>query len=87
MFLPPDGFILIVGTSRVGDIETLSKPIQSKLVDIIKNEDMDQLTGVVIRSKSQVRYFLTSTSGSDLVAAAESIGIIGGLTDNSRLIG
>ena len=89
MFLSPDGFRPVAGTSRVGDIEleTLSKPIQSTLVDIIKNEDMDQLTGVVIRSKSQVRYFLTSTSGSDLVAAAESIGIIGGLTDSSGSIG
>ena len=50
MFLSPDGFRPVAGTSRVGDVEleTLSKPIQSTLVDIIKNEDMNALTGVVI---------------------------------------
>ena len=83
MFLSPDGFRPVAGTSRVGDIEleTLSKPIQSTLVDLIKNEDMDALTGVVIRSKSQVRYFVTSTNGSNVVAATDAIGIIGGLTE------
>jgi hypothetical protein len=88
MFLSPDGFRPVAGTSRVGDIEleTLSKPIQSTLVDLIKNEDMDALTGVVIRSKSQVRYFVTSTNGSNVVAATDAIGIIGGLTDTSGSI-
>ena len=85
MFLSPSGLRPVAGTSRIGDVElqTLSNPIQSTLVDLIKNEDMDALVGVVIRAKSQVRYFVTSTSGSDLVAAGESIGIIGGLTDSS----
>ena len=89
MFLSPDGFRPVAGTSRVGDIEleTLSKPIQSTLVDLINNEDMDELTGVVIRSKSQVRYFVTSTVGSTLQVPSESIGIIGGLTDSSGSIG
>jgi len=88
MFLSPDGFRPVAGTSRVGDIEleTLSKPIQSTLVDLIKNEDMDALTGVVIRSKSQVRYFVTSTNGGSVVAATDAIGIIGGLTDTSGSI-
>ena len=88
MFLSPDGFRPVAGTSRVGDIEleTLSKPIQSTLVDLIKNEDMDALTGVVIRSKSQVRYFVTSTNGSNVVAATDAIGIIGGLTESQGQI-
>ena len=88
MFLSPDGFRPVAGTSRVGDIEleTLSKPIQSTLVDLIKNEDMDALTGVVIRSKSQVRYFVTTTNSGTVVAATDAIGIIGGLTDTSGSI-
>ena len=88
MFLSPDGFRPVAGTSRVGDIEleTLSKPIQSTLVDLIKNEDMDALTGVVIRSKSQVRYFVTTTTGGSVVSAESSIGIIGGLTQSSGQI-
>lgn len=85
MFLAPDGFRPVAGTSRIGDVEleTVSKPIQATLVDIIKNEDMDTLNGVVIRSKSQIRYFIGGSS----TAATDSIGIIGGLTDSSGSIG
>jgi len=88
MFLSPDGFRPVAGTSRVGDIEleTLSKPIQSTLVDLIKNEDMDALIGVVIRSKSQVRYLVTTTIGNTVQSASESVGIIGGLTNSSGSI-
>ncbi len=85
MFLAPDGFRPVAGTSRIGDVEleTVSKPIQATLVDIIKNEDMDTLNGVVIRSKSQIRYFIGDSSTS----ASDSIGIIGGLTNSSGSIG
>ena len=88
MFLSPNGLRPVAGTSRIGDVEleTLSKPIQSTLLDLIKNEDMDALTGVVIRSKSQVRYFVTTTTGGSVVSAASSIGIIGGLTQSSGQI-
>jgi hypothetical protein len=85
MFLAPDGFRPVAGTSRIGDVEleTVSKPIQATLVDIIKNEDMDTLNGVVIRSKSQIRYFI----GDSTTDASDSIGIIGGLTNSSGSIG
>lgn len=81
MFLAPDGLRPVSGTSRIGDIElgSISKKIQATLVDLIKNEDMSTLNGVVIRSKSQVRYFIGGSS----VAVGDSIGIIGGLTENS----
>ena len=48
---------------------------------------MSELTGVVIRSKSQVRYFVTSTVGNALQVPGESVGIIGGLTNSSGSIG
>lgn len=85
MFLAPDGFRPCASTSRIGDVEleTLSKPIQATLVDIIKNEDMTTLNGVVIRSKSQVRYFIGDSS----VDATDGLGIIGGLTNSSGSIG
>ena len=84
MFLAPDGFRPVAGTSRIGDVEleTVSKPIQATLVDLIANTDMDTLNGVVIRSKSQIRYFIGDAS----LAASDSIGIIGGLTDSSGSI-
>ena len=89
MFLSPSGFRPVAGTSRIGDVEleTLSKPIQTTLVDLIANEDMDALIGVVIRSKSQVRYLVTSTVGSDLQVVGESVGIIGGLIDSGGSLG
>ena len=85
MFLSPDGFRPVAGTSRIGDVEleTVSKPIQATLIDTIKNFDMDTLNGVVIRSKSQIRYFI----GDDAVAATDSFGLIGGLTDSQGSIG
>ena len=84
MFLAPDGFRPVAGTSRIGDVEleTVSKPIQATLVDFIKNNSMDTLNGVVIRSKSQVRYFV----GTDSVGVTDSIGIIGGLSNSTGAI-
>ena len=79
MFLAPDGFRPVASTSRIGDVEleTLSKSIQATLVDVIKDNDMDTLNGVVIRSKSQVRYFF----GAPATSVADSEGIVGGLTE------
>ena len=84
MFLAPDGFRPCASTSRIGDVEleTLSKPIQATLVDLIANEDMTTLNGVVIRSKSQIRYFI----GDSTTDASDSIGILGGLTNNGGAI-
>jgi hypothetical protein len=84
MFLSPDGFRPVAGTSRIGDVEleTVSKPIQATLVDLIANSDMDTLNGVVIRSKSQIRYFIGDAS----ISASDSIGIIGGLTNSTGSI-
>lgn len=84
MFLAPDGFRPVAGTSRIGDVEleTVSKPIQATLVDLIQNYDMTTLNGVVIRSKSQVRYFV----GDDTIDAIDSAGIIGGLSNNGGSI-
>lgn len=84
MFLAPDGLRPVAGTSRIGDVEleTISKSIQGALVDITQNFDMSTLNGVVIRSKSQVRYFI----GDDTNFAADSLGVIGGLSDSSGSI-
>lgn len=89
IFLAPDGLRPVAGTSRIGDIEleTVSKSIQSTLLDIIQNEDLTTLDGVVVRSKSQVRYFVTSLDGDGaVVPQAESRGIVGGLTDSAGAI-
>jgi hypothetical protein len=85
IFLAPDGFRPVAGTSRIGDveIETISKPIQSRIVELLERATEDTLNSVVIRKKSQVRFFF----GDDDTAAVSSIGIVGGLTNNGGEIG
>jgi hypothetical protein len=84
LFLAPDGFRPVAGTSRIGDVEleTVSKAIQVRLVDMIKDYDMDTMNGVVIRSKSQVRFFV----GDETFNVQDSYGIIGGLADQDGSI-
>jgi len=77
MFLSPDGFRPVAGTSRIGDveIETISKPIQLLITDIINNTDIKEMNVVAVRNKSQVRFFY----GGDDFDRTTSFGIIGGL--------
>ena len=71
LFLSQDGLRPIAGTARIGDVnlETVSKNIQSIFTDVVFDIDLDTLNAVVIRQKSQFRYFF---------GAADSQGIIGG---------
>ena len=84
MFLAPDGLRPVAGTSRIGDVEleTISKSIQGALVDIVENFDMDTLNGVVIRTKSQVRFFI----GDSTINPSDSLGVIGGLSQSTGSI-
>lgn len=86
VFLAPDGIRPVAGTSRIGDVEleTISKSIQSILVDLPVDYDLDTLlTGVVIRTKSQLRYFV----GDDQREQQDSAGIIGGLRTSDQKLG
>jgi len=86
VFLAPDGIRPVAGTSRIGDVEleTISKSIQSILVDLPIDYDLDTLlTGVVIRTKSQLRYFV----GDDTREQSDSVGIIGGLRTSDQKLG
>ena len=71
LFLSQDGLRPVSGTDKIGDVnlETVSKDIQSIFTDIIFDIDLDTLNAVVIRQKTQFRYFF---------GAAESQGVIGG---------
>jgi hypothetical protein len=71
LFLSQDGLRPVSGTDKIGDVnlETVSKDIQSIFTDIVFDIDLDTLNAVVIRQKTQFRYFF---------GAADSQGIIGG---------
>ena len=83
LFLASDGIRPIQGTARIGDIEleTVSKPIQQILQALPSLYDLDNMSSVVIRNKTQFRYFFPSTS------IASSEGIIGGLRFADRRAG
>ena len=85
LFLASDGIRPIQGTARIGDIElqTISKPIQQLLQGLPSSHDLDNMTSVVIRNKSQFRYFFPSTS----TAASDTAGIVGGLRFADRRVG
>ena len=71
LFLSQDGLRPIGGTDKIGDVnlETVSKDIQSIFTDVVFDVDLEKLDAVVIRQKTQFRYFL---------GAADGQGIIGG---------
>jgi len=85
LFLASDGIRPIQGTARIGDVEleTVSKPVQQLLQDLPNTHNLSNMTSVVIRNKSQFRYFFPSTS----TAAADTAGIIGGLRFADRRVG
>jgi len=80
IFLAPDGFRTVAGTSRIGDVElgTISQNIQPIINDIVLNKSQYQFSSVVIRTKSQYRMFYSKLSDS----SATSKGIIGVLRPN-----
>lgn len=75
LFLSPDGIRPIAGTDRQNDVELslLSSNIQYTIENFITNYDMDDLVGVVIKNKTQFRYFLSGSSD----ATVDAYGILG----------
>ena len=70
LFLSPDGFRPVAGTAKIGDIEieSVSKDIQLLTTAIIKETDLTTMNAVVLRTKSQVRFFYGGTNGDGLIA-------------------
>lgn len=76
-FLSQDGFRTIAGTMKIDDVElsTLSKNIQQDVTFLSQSFDLRYLNAVVIRRKSQVRYFFSS----EALETSKNEGIIAGL--------
>ena len=86
VFLAPDGVRPVAGTSRIGDVEleTISKSIQQLLTTLPRTYDLSTLVGVVVRSKSQMRYFVQPPT---VGFAADSFGILGALRSADQRLG
>ena len=69
LFLSQDGIRPISGTNKIGDVqlESLSKNIQSLFTDVILEEDLDALSSVVVRNKSQFRLFYDVDNANGLI--------------------
>lgn len=75
VFLSQDGFRTVAATDKIGDTElsVLSKSIQQDVTDLISSNDLSQVDAVVVRRKSQVRFFFND----DNTDADDTDGIIG----------
>lgn len=71
LFLSQDGLRPVSGTDKIGDVnlETISKDIQSIFTEVVFDIDLEGLSSVLIRQKTQFRLFFK---------AQESLGLIGG---------
>lgn len=77
LFLAPDGFRTIAATERIGDIElgVQSKNIQQDITKLITTSDLPSINAVVIRQKSQVRFFFSDENLDNY----KNHGVLGGL--------
>ena len=69
LFLSQDGIRPISGTDKIGDVnlETITKNIQSLFTDVVLEQDLDALSSVVIRGKSQFRLFFDVDNANGLI--------------------
>lgn len=76
LFLSQDGLRPIGGTDKIGDVnlETVSKDIQSIFTDVVFDIDLDGLDAVVIKQKTQFRYFLGAAEGQGIIGAFRQVG-------------
>jgi len=76
LFLAQDGIRTISGTAKIGDVNlaSISKQIQKYINELQEEYDLTYLNSVVIKKKSQFRFFV-----SDASEEASGVGVIGGL--------
>ena len=90
LFLGPDGIRPISATDKIGDVEleTLSRPIQAITSSLISSTNLSGIRSVIIRAKSQFRYFYTDLSESylhDPILITTAMGGAGTIVLNSSV--
>jgi len=89
LFLGPDGIRPISGTDRIGDIELA--PVSKEIQDIFDNyylsETITDISIVVIRKKSQFRFFFKNDSSLSLIGAIRKSQNKQSIFEYSQLIG
>jgi hypothetical protein len=89
LFLGPDGIRPISGTDRIGDVELapISKEIQSIFDNYFLAEEVTDISIVVIRKKSQFRFFFKNDSSLSLLGAIRKSQNKDSIFEYSQLIG
>lgn len=89
LFLGPDGIRPVSGTDRIGDIELA--PVSKEIQDIFDNyylsEQVVDISIVVIRKKSQFRFFFKNDSSLSLIGAIRKSQNKQSIFEYSQLIG
>jgi hypothetical protein len=89
LFLGPDGIRPISGTDKIGDVELA--PVSKEIQDIFDNyylsEQVTDISIVVIRKKSQFRFFFKNDSSLSLIGAIRKSQNKQSLFEYSQLIG
>lgn len=89
LFLGPDGIRPISGTDRIGDVELA--PVSKEIQDIFDNyylsEQISDISIVVIRKKSQFRFFFKNDSSLSLIGAIRKSQNKQSIFEYSQLIG
>ena len=89
LFLGPDGIRPISGTDRIGDVELA--PVSKEIQDIFDNyylsENITDISIVVIRKKSQFRFFFKNDSSLSLIGAIRKSQNKQSIFEYSQLIG
>ena len=89
LFLGPDGIRPISGTDRIGDVELA--PVSKEIQDIFDNyylsETIVDISIVVIRKKSQFRFFFKNDSSLSLIGAIRKSQNKQSIFEYSQLIG
>jgi hypothetical protein len=89
LFLGPDGIRPISGTDRIGDIELapVSKEIQSIFDTYYLTEEITEVSIVVLRKKSQFRFFFKNNSSLSLIGAIRKSQNKQSIFEYSQLVG
>jgi hypothetical protein len=89
LFLGPDGIRPISGTDKIGDIELapVSKEIQSIFDNYYLSEQIIDISIVVLRKKSQFRFFFKNDSSLSLIGAIRKSQNKQSIFEYSQLVG
>lgn len=82
IFLSQDGLRPVAGTDKINDVDLglLTNDIQPQMDELIVNGDLESFVGVVIKRKTQFRYFYNS----EALSTEDSVGLLGSVRNSRR---